>query len=278
MELQTILREVMPVAGQMAMSRQAGIASVTKADGSPVTEVDLATSALFKNAFARHADAQTQLFDEETVDQTGIKPAAFFSGAARHVWFVDPIAGTTCYAAGLPLYAIAAGVLTDGRPRAGCVYLPALGELYYAEQGEAFCITAPFTAQEKVTPLPSLAGSDLLVRPLYTHSSRRVLRAHSVIANGLPPFLSLPAINPGLMWTARGQMSATLMQLKLWDFAGAWPILESVGIRLRALEDGRVMEKVEPDMLNDDWSLVRPYLVSNEAAFTQLQPRLMEHA
>lgn len=278
MDLQTLIREVMPEAGQVAISRQAGIASEIKADGSPVTEVDLAVSVMFRACFAHHPDADTVLFDEETVDQNGVKPSAFFSGAARHVWFVDPIAGTTCYAAGLPFYAIAAGVLTDGRPRAGCVYLPALGELYYAEQDKAFCITSPFTAQESCTRLPSLSLADLQGRPLYTHSSRRVLRAHSVIADGLPPFLSLPAINPGLMWTARGQMSATLMQLKLWDFAGAWPILESVGIRLRALEDGRVMEKVEPDMLNDDWSLVRPYLVSNEAAFKQLQPRLMEHA
>lgn len=278
MDLRTIMLEVMPEAGRLAINHQAGISPAAKADGSLVTTVDLAISAMFHDCFARHVRDDTILFDEEVVDKNEIRPSAFFSVAARHVWFVDPIAGTTCYAAGLPFYAIAAGVLTDGRPSAGCVYLPALSELYYAQQGETFRITSPFTGQERCERLPFLRGTDFHTHPLYTHSSRTLLRNHSIIADGLPPFISLPAINPGLMWTARGQMSATLMQLKLWDFAGAWPILESVGVRLRALEDGAVLEKIEPKLLSDDWRLVRPYLVCGETAFTHLQPKLMKCA
>lgn len=53
----------------------------------------------------------------------------------RATWVIDPIDGTSNYAAGSPLFGIMAGLLVDGVPVAGGVALPAFGEVYLAQRG-----------------------------------------------------------------------------------------------------------------------------------------------
>ncbi|KAL7543299.1 hypothetical protein ACHAWF_010519 [Thalassiosira exigua] len=50
-------------------------------------------------------------------------------------WIVDPIDGTTNFAAGLPLSCVSVGFCRDGEPRMGVVYAPATEELYVAVRG-----------------------------------------------------------------------------------------------------------------------------------------------
>lgn len=46
-------------------------------------------------------------------------------------WVVDPIDGTVNFVAGIPHYAISAGLLVDGQPVCGAVLLPASRELFF---------------------------------------------------------------------------------------------------------------------------------------------------
>ncbi|WP_327585410.1 hypothetical protein OHA25_58775 [Nonomuraea sp. NBC_00507] len=60
----------------------------------------------------------------------------------RYTWVIDPIDGTSNFAAGLPHYGIM--VLEDATPIAGGIALPAFGEIYSAQKGEgATCNGAP---------------------------------------------------------------------------------------------------------------------------------------
>ena len=56
--------------------------------------------------------------------------------ARHHVWIVDPIDGTFNYQRGVPTYAVSIAYCQEGVPVCGAVYLPVLGRLYYAAQGE----------------------------------------------------------------------------------------------------------------------------------------------
>lgn len=51
-------------------------------------------------------------------------------------WIIDPIDGTTSFVHHQPFYAVSIGVETKGELSAGVVYAPALGEMFWAEQGQ----------------------------------------------------------------------------------------------------------------------------------------------
>ncbi|MFI7019980.1 inositol monophosphatase family protein [Streptomyces sp. NPDC050164] len=57
-------------------------------------------------------------------------------GTSSVTWIIDPIDGTSNFAAGSPLFGVMVGVLEHGTPLAGGVALPALSETYVAEVGQ----------------------------------------------------------------------------------------------------------------------------------------------
>lgn len=53
-----------------------------------------------------------------------------------HVWYVDPLDGTTNFLHGLPIFAISIGLARDGQIVAGLVYNPVTDDMYVAEKGQ----------------------------------------------------------------------------------------------------------------------------------------------
>ncbi|MBX5481336.1 MAG: inositol monophosphatase [Myxococcaceae bacterium] len=56
--------------------------------------------------------------------------------AARAMWVVDPIDGTTNFLRGLPHYGVSIAFVRDGITEMGAVFAPELGELYAARRGQ----------------------------------------------------------------------------------------------------------------------------------------------
>lgn len=98
-----------------------------KGDGSPVTEADFAVNR-FLEAELRALWPDAGWLSEESVDD----PARL---AASHVIVVDPIDGTRGFARGDRHWGIAIALVAAGRPVAGIVHAPALGETYLAQAG-----------------------------------------------------------------------------------------------------------------------------------------------
>ncbi len=53
-----------------------------------------------------------------------------------HVWYIDPLDGTTNFLHGLPIFAISIGLARDGQIVAGLVYNPVTDDMYVAEKGQ----------------------------------------------------------------------------------------------------------------------------------------------
>lgn len=53
-----------------------------------------------------------------------------------HVWYIDPLDGTTNFLHGLPIFAISIGLARDGQIVAGLVYNPVTDDIYVAEKGQ----------------------------------------------------------------------------------------------------------------------------------------------
>jgi myo-inositol-1(or 4)-monophosphatase len=90
-----------------------------------VTEVDRACEdeivATLRSRFPKH-----DIVTEETdLARTG----------ARHVWFTDPLDGTTNYAHGYPFFCSSVALTIDGETVAGAIYDPLREELFTGERG-----------------------------------------------------------------------------------------------------------------------------------------------
>lgn len=103
-------------------------AAVTyKAGGSPVTAADYEVDAAL-NRVLRTAFPHSGWLSEETEDD----PARL---NAASLIVLDPIDGTRAFVNGDPRWAVAIALVEHGRPIAGVVHAPALGETFAAAQG-----------------------------------------------------------------------------------------------------------------------------------------------
>lgn len=121
--LESLLRE----AAEIALSFPRGLSARIK-DADPnqvVTDADLAIGQKIKSRI-RERFPHDSVIDEEW---------GAVRGTSAITWVIDPIDGTSNFAAGSPLFGVMVGILEHGRPVAGGVSLPALSETYIAAAG-----------------------------------------------------------------------------------------------------------------------------------------------
>ena len=107
--------------------RVRGFTVESKGDQGPVTEADRAADALLKQNLLALDDCGW--LSEETTDS----PRRL---GQRRLWVVDPLDGTREFAAGIPEYAVAIGLVDDGVPVMAVVHCPPTGETWWAVRGE----------------------------------------------------------------------------------------------------------------------------------------------
>lgn len=96
-----------------------------KADGSPVTEADLAAERAIRESL-RAATPDVAILGEEYGRE---------GGAGGLAWLVDPIDGTIAFSRGIPLFATLVALVDGDEPLLGLIDLPALGERYVGWKG-----------------------------------------------------------------------------------------------------------------------------------------------
>lgn len=91
-----------------------------------VTEADKACEALIiktiKSNFPEHS-----ILSEESDP---------IIGKSEYKWIIDPIDGTSNFSRGIPLFSISIAIIKNGKPIIGVVEVPALGESFWAKEGE----------------------------------------------------------------------------------------------------------------------------------------------
>jgi histidinol-phosphatase len=116
------------LARQETLSRFRRTSVELKADGSPVTEADLAAERCIRAVLRDAYPDYGQLGEEYGAD--GGADADALTRSGRPFWVVDPIDGTIAYSRGLPLYSTLIALVDEGEPVVGLIDLPALDERY----------------------------------------------------------------------------------------------------------------------------------------------------
>lgn len=114
-------------AGQSLLNTfgRTSVASTKRDASNVVTEADTRAEALIVEAIRRKYPTHSIIAEETGADLR----------RSEYTWVVDPLDGTSNYAAGIPWFGVLICVLHGGVPIAGVLHTPANGDVYAAESG-----------------------------------------------------------------------------------------------------------------------------------------------
>ena len=130
--LTAIQQIIVPAARQELLPRFARVERRQKLDGSFLTEADLAMQEQVAGQLLQHWPDTVCLGEE-----MGATEQASLLAAEQPVWCLDPLDGTSNFAAGIPYFCVSLALLQHGRVMLGMVYDPVRDECFSAseEQG-----------------------------------------------------------------------------------------------------------------------------------------------
>ncbi len=219
----------------------------TKADATPVTLADRAAETAIR-----------AILDVERPDE-GIIGEEF--GVSRETasrqWVIDPIDGTTSFAAGRPIFGTLIALMEEGWPVLGVIDQPILGERWLGITGRR-------------TTLNGIATTSRACRDL-AHATLATTSPNCFAEHEAGHFMGLAAktAHRRLVWggdcynyalLASGHIDIVVEAgLKLHDFAALIPVVEGAGGQmcdwagemLNADSDGRVIALGDPARLDD---------------------------
>jgi myo-inositol-1(or 4)-monophosphatase len=204
-----------------------------KADGSLVTEADLAVQKLIGDELSR-AYPEFPVLGEETSPQ---EQQSLLDDAGTGVWCLDPLDGTSNYAYGFPYFCVSLALLRRGQPILGCIYDPVHGECFGAQRGGGAFLNGEslHLACERTELGDCLAMVDL----------KRLSAWDLPRMGGESPFRSqrnLGSVALDWCWLAAGRYQLYLHGgQKLWDYAAGRLIATEAGVKSRVfVPDGKV--------------------------------------
>ena len=148
---------------------------------------------------------------------------------SEFTWIIDPLDGTSNFAAGLPWFGVIICVLRNSTPiMAGC-FLPVQNEIYFAEKGKGATRNVENITVSNETDLKNILAAYSLD---YSDEPGKTEREAKVIQSLVEKIRNLRATNclMDFCYTADGKLGACINQTtKIWDIAGPGLIIEEAG-------------------------------------------------
>lgn len=222
--LQQLVREV---AAAEIMPRFLNVKSHRKADGSMLSQADLAAQAAFAERLPELIAAPV-LGEEMTAEEQ----QRLWQYADSGLWVLDPVDGTNNFVNGIPHFAVSVAYVHHGRAQLGVVYNPAGGECFAACAGEgAFLNGRRLQTGGGKRLKEAVAGVDV-----------KRLRSGRLVSsiNHFAPFGSLRCMGSSTLdwcYLASGRFDVYVHGgQNLWDYAAGALIFEEAGGFLATLE------------------------------------------
>lgn len=203
-----------------------------KDDGSIVTEADLAMQTRIGEALTKrwpHIPMMGEEMDESEQQR-------LLETSNEGLWILDPLDGTSNFAAGIPYFSVSLALLVEGEPVMGIVYDPVRDECFSARRGDGMQLNGrPFRVEP--APLP-------LAKCIAIVDYKRLAPELAGRLASNPPFSSQRSFGSvALDWCyiAAGRGHVYLHgKMKLWDLVAGWLILEEAGGHSQTLDGNTV--------------------------------------
>lgn len=209
-------------AGKYLLSQRNAFGSIeVKGDQSNIlTAADLSSERLIIEGIKREFPSHSIISEENGCD---LFPDSVYT------WIIDPLDGTSNFAAGIPWYGVLIAVLENGRPIVGVMYLPESDVTYVAERGMGVTKNnrpVKVTTEQKLHNVLWAYGMDAsLDRHSMNLDSRLLVEVLRHVRN-VRSTNSL--IDPA--FTSDGRFGGMLNRnTRLWDIAAPSLIIEEAG-------------------------------------------------
>lgn len=235
-ELTALQRLLRVAAREQLLPRFAEVQRHIKQDGSLVTHADIAMQDAVRDALAKQWPTHAFLGEE----MSGQEQDALLARADLNLWCLDPLDGTSNFAAGIPFFGVSLALLSAGQVRLGLVYDPSRDECFMAERGRgAWCNDQVLTVD--VGRAPALARSIGVV------DFKRLAPPLAVRLAAQPPYGSQRNFGASSLewcWLAAGRFQVYLHGGQhLWDYAAGSLILAEAGGCAETLEGEAVFQR-----------------------------------
>lgn len=213
-----VARAAARAAGAEALRLQAGIGSRPKADGSPVSDGDLAADRIVREALAA-AFPDDAILSEELADELSRL-------ASRRLWIIDPIDGTRSYVAGGGEWCVQVALAVDGVVVLGVLDLPARGIAVWGAAGLGGGLVDA-SGERALSPVDGVR--DVLAGGTSERNRNHIAR----ILAALPEFTHLPAQSVGVkaaqILLGEADLFIHSRRIAEWDAAAPAAVIKHAG-------------------------------------------------
>jgi len=221
-KISDFIAQTLEIAAEIANQNFGQVSETTKVNDNNqvLTETDL--------AIGKHIIEQIQAtFPEHNIID---EEAGVIDKKSQLTWVVDPIDGTSNFAAGLPTYGIMIGLLDGATPIAGGIALPAFNQLFMAEKGNgATCNGKKIKVSDKTKILSTLVAYGI---DGHQEAPQKTIAETQVLAKIILTIRNLRTTNSAydMAHVSNGKYGAYLNQTtKIWDNVAFQPIIEEAG-------------------------------------------------
>ena len=214
------------------------ISASNKSDGSLVTSCDLWSDKTIVEALSRIAP------DEGVLSEEGGKIVPKTSA----YWIVDPLDGTTNFAAGIPYWSISVARFVDGSPQSSFLIIPTLKKKFVAIKGKGVWLN-----NKKVGIHENNQTSECV--SLCSRSIKILQKKPNSVFPGKIRLLGVSSLN--LTSVAMGQTFGAIESTpKIWDIAAAWLLLEELNCAIEWLETNPMSLLADRDLKDTNFPLI----------------------
>ena len=214
------------------------ISANNKSDGSLITSCDLWSDKTIVDALSVIAPNEGVLSEEgeKLVPNTNA------------YWIVDPLDGTTNFAAGIPYWSISVARFVNGKPQSSFLIIPTLKKKFVAIKDEGVWLN-----DKKIEVSKNNQRSECV--SLCSRSIKILQKNPSSIFPGKIRLLGVSSLN--LTSVAMGQTFGAIESTpKIWDIAAAWLILEELNCSIEWLEMNPLHLIAEQDLKDTNFPLI----------------------
>ena len=208
------------------------ISATNKQDGSLITSCDLWSDKTIVDGLSSIAPNEGVLSEEggKSIPNT------------KAYWVVDPLDGTTNFAAGIPYWSISVARFVDGKPESSFLIIPTLKKKFLSIKDKGVWLN-----NKKINPNQNNYQSECI--SLCSRSIRILQKRPNSVFPGKIRLLGVSSLN--LTSVAMGQTFGAIESTpKIWDIAAAWLLLEELNCSIEWLETDPV-NLVAGDNLSD---------------------------
>jgi myo-inositol-1(or 4)-monophosphatase len=221
-------------------------ATIKESISSVVTEADLAS----EKAILEVLQAGPEAFNIITEE------SGYLDHGSAYTWVVDPLDGTSNFAAGLPWFGVIIALFKGDVPVMGGMYLPVDQQLYLAEAGGG--------ATRNDEPIGPTKSADLSQHLLsysfdFSEDQEKTRSEMEIMARLSREVRNIRSTNSlvDFCYVADGRLGAALNQTtKIWDIAVPWLLTGEGGGKVTDIRGREIRFDLSPDAFDKNYTIL----------------------